>query len=86
MVHVENPEQYPMTIESLPNFSDPARQRWAAIPADIRQRLLTNVWCGQCCHAVTITNFNGSIVGGDLLLVGKCGKCQGDVARVIEDG
>lgn len=23
--------------------------------------------------------------GGDLLLVGKCAECHGDVARVIED-
>jgi hypothetical protein len=86
VVHFENPEQCPMTIESLPNFSSPARQRWASIPADIRQRLLANVWCGQCRHAVTITSFTGSIKGGDLLLLGKCAECQGDVARVIEGG
>ena len=86
MVHFENPEQCPMTIESLPNFSGPARQRWASIPADIRQRLLATVWCGQCRHAVRIMNFTGSIKGGDLLLVGKCAECQGVVARVIEGG
>lgn len=37
-----------MTIESLPTFTKPARQRWESIPADIRQRLLSNVWCGHC--------------------------------------
>ena len=72
------------SIESLPNFSPPARQRWESIPADIRKRLLSNVWCGQCCHETTITNFSGTIKGGDLLLVGKCAECHGDVARVIE--
>lgn len=71
-------------VESFPNFSPPARQRWESIPADIRQRLLSNVWCGQCRHETTITNFGGTIKGGDLLLVGKCAECQGDVARVIE--
>jgi uncharacterized CHY-type Zn-finger protein len=50
-----------MTIESLPNFTRLARQRWESIPADIRQRLLANVWCGQCRHEVTITNFTGTI-------------------------
>ena len=35
-----------MAIESLPTFTKPARQRWESIPADIRQRLLSNVWCG----------------------------------------
>ena len=56
-----------MTIESLPTFTKPARQRWESIPADIRQRLLSNVWCGQCRHETTITNFSGTIKGGDLL-------------------
>jgi len=73
-----------MSIESFPNFTPPARQRWESIPADIRKRLLSNVWCGGCRHEVTITNFTGAIKGGDLLLVGKCAKCHGDVARVIE--
>lgn len=73
-----------MIIESRPNFTPPARQRWESIPADIRQRLLCNVWCGQCRHETMITKFNGTIKGGDLLLVGKCAECQGDVARVIE--
>jgi len=73
-----------MVIESLPNCSRPARQRWESIPADIRQRLLAKVWCGQCRHEVTVTNFSGTIKGGDLLLVGKCAECHNDVARVIE--
>jgi hypothetical protein len=34
--------------------------------------------------AVTIANFSGAIKGGDLLLVGRCAECHGDVARVIE--
>ena len=56
-----------MTIELLPTFTKPARQRWESIPADIRRRLLSNVWCGQCRHETTITNFSGTIKGGDLL-------------------
>lgn len=43
-------------VESFPNFTKPARQRWESIPADIRQRLLSNVWCGHCSHETTITN------------------------------
>ncbi len=73
-----------MTPESLPTFTRSAGLHWESIPDDIRQRLLANVWCGQCCHEVTITNFSGTIKGGDLLLVGKCAQCNGDVARVIE--
>ena len=73
-----------MGVASFPNFTPPARQRWESIPADIRQRLLSNVWCGQCRHETTVINFSGAIKGGDLLLVGKCGGCHDDVARVIE--
>jgi len=73
-----------MTIESLPKITRPARRRWEAIPADVRRRLLSNVWCGRCRHEVTISNFSGSIKDGDLLLEGKCSECHGDVARVIE--
>ncbi|MEW6692083.1 MAG: hypothetical protein AB1340_04550 [Pseudomonadota bacterium] len=71
-------------VESFPTFTRPSRQRWESIPADIRQRLLSNVWCGHCRHETTITNFSGTIKGGDLLLVGQCAACHGDVARVIE--
>lgn len=42
--------------------------REVGVPADIRQRLLSNVWCGQCRHETTITNFIGTLKGGDLLL------------------
>ena len=73
-----------MTIESLPTFTKPPRQRWESIPADVRRRLLSNVWCGHCGHETTITDFSGAIKGGDLLLVGKCTECRGDVARLIE--
>jgi hypothetical protein len=71
-------------IESLATFSKLARQRWESIPVDIRMQLLSNVWCGQCSDDVTITEFSGAIRGNDLLLVGQCAECHGNVARVIE--
>ena len=71
-------------VESLPDFTETARRRWIAIPADIRQRLLANVWCVHCRDEVTITNFRGTMKNGDLLLVGQCAQCHADVARVIE--
>jgi len=73
-----------MGVELLPDFIPPARQCWESIPAHIRKQLLSNVWCGHCRHETTITNFSGTIERGDLLLVGKCAECHGDVARVIE--
>ena len=73
-----------MTIESFPDFTPPARKRWESISANVRQRLLKNVWCGACGHEVTIRNFSGAMQGRDLLLVGRCAECHGDVARLIE--
>lgn len=73
-----------MAIELLPVFTEPAHQRWESIPADIRRRLLSNVWCGQCRHETTITHFSAAIKDDDLLLVGTCAECRSDVARLIE--
>lgn len=72
------------TIESFQKFTAPAAKLWAVIPTDTRKMLLSNVWCGKCGHGVTITNFTGAVKAGDLLLVGKCSECHGDVARVVE--
>ncbi len=73
-----------MTIESIPKFTDTAVKLWETIPSETRHILLSNVWCGKCRHEVTISNFSGAVRAGDLLLVGKCSECHGDVARVIE--
>lgn len=73
-----------MSIESLPNFTDPAATLWATISPEAKKQLLSEVHCSKCRHAVTITNFTGVVKGGDLLLVGLCSECHGDVARVIE--
>jgi hypothetical protein len=75
-----------MPIESIPKFTDPAAKLWAAIPADTKKLLLANVWCSKCRHQVTITNFTGAVKAGDLLLVGLCSECRGDVARLVEMG
>lgn len=73
-----------MTVESIPKFTAPAAKLWAKISSEHKQQLLANVWCWNCRHEVTITNFSGAVKGGDLLLVGVCAECHSDVARVIE--
>ena len=73
-----------MVVESLPKFTAPAAKLWAAIPADYKKVLLSNVWCGNCRHEVTIKNFAGTVKSRDLLLIGQCSTCNGDVARLIE--
>lgn len=73
-----------MAIEAFPNLTAQAAELWAAIPADIRKRQLSSVWCGKCRHEVTITKFTGTVKTGGLLLVGKCSDCRGDVAKLVD--
>lgn len=73
-----------MKINSIPGFTTPASKQWIAIPSETQKCILSDVWCGKCRHEVTIKNFSGTIKGGDLLLVGKCSICQGDVAKVVK--
>jgi hypothetical protein len=74
-----------MTTDSIPNLAeDPAVRLWARVPDHGKQLILANVWCSKCRKGVTIKDYTGSIVGGDLLLSGKCSECRWDVARVLE--
>jgi hypothetical protein len=65
-------------------FTGKAKAMWDAIPPQIQERILTNVWCGHCSKATTITNFSGRVEKGDLILTGQCATCGGKVARLIE--
>ena len=67
----------PTGVECLPTFTKPPRQCRGSIAADLRQRLLSNVWCGLCRHEASITNFSGAIKDGNFLLEGKCAECYG---------
>ena len=73
-----------MNLESLPQFTPQAAKLWAELTPEIKNLLLFNVWCTKCRHEVKIKNYTGAVGGGDLLLVGQCSECFGDVARVIE--
>jgi hypothetical protein len=73
-----------MSVESIPNFTRPAAKLWATVPTEVKKPLLSNVWGGNCSHKGTITDFAGTVVGGDLVLQGLCSKYHGDVVRMIE--
>ena len=73
-----------LNVSYLPTFSAPAKKLWERIPKDTQARLVSNVWCGACHAETTITNFNGTCIGGNLLLEGQCKQCGGNVARYLE--
>jgi len=73
-----------MSIESAPEFTPQAAKLWDTLTEESKLILLTHVICSRCRHVVTIKNFAGTVISGDLLLSGKCAECNGDVARLVE--
>jgi|APGre2960657404_1045060.scaffolds.fasta_scaffold64329_1 uncharacterized CHY-type Zn-finger protein len=73
-----------MSKESLPEFTPQAAKLWHTLTEESKLILLTHVICSKCRHVVTIKNYSGTVVAGDLLLSGQCAECNGDVARLVE--
>jgi hypothetical protein len=67
------------------NFTPKAKKIWQAIPAEMRLKILNNVWCTQCCEMTGIGKVSGKVESGMLVLNGVCTRCGGKVARVIEN-
>ncbi len=76
-------EDKPVLINN--DFPPQAALLWNKIPQDKQQLILNNVYCIQCCVAVTMVNISGLVEGSSLVLKGSCGVCGGYVARVIEE-
>jgi len=57
---------------------------WLNLPADVRDKILKNVWCGQCRTAVTICDYSADLDEGVVVLHGFCAACGHKVARVLE--
>jgi len=68
----------------IDNFTRDARAFWNNIPLEIRERLLSNVYCTQCHSMTTITDYTGRIENDDLILDGFCIRCGSVVSRLIE--
>lgn len=60
------------------------KEKWNSIEKENQYKLLNNVWCNNCkCTKVTDYKIYSHKFG--IILRGKCSKCGGKVARVIED-
>jgi len=61
-----------------------AVQKWNEFPKDLQNRILDNVFCRKCI-VTTIVDYDIMLSSeGYILLKGKCKKCDGDVARVVD--
>jgi hypothetical protein len=67
-----------------PAFTLAAHILWNAIPQHFQERIMHNVWCPHCGDMTTMTDCTGEVHGWSLVLFGKCVRCEGKVARVLE--
>lgn len=78
-----------MRQESLPNqpsdpFTPAAARRWRKIPESAQEKILSNVWCGQCLGPVRIILETAQMQERCLILRGQCRNCGKSVCRVVE--
>ena len=73
-----------MTADLTPDSSKEALALWVSIPEEIRPMLLADVSCIHCGGEVVLSGAKGMMDGSDLVLIGRCSECGGDLARVIE--
>lgn len=57
---------------------------WMELSADIRSKILSNVWCPDCRTAVTICDYGVDFDRGLVVLRGFCATCGHKVARALE--
>ena len=68
----------------MSNFTPEAKKIWEEISAFAQEKLISNVYCGQCMGMTTIIDFKGELKAEDLVLSGKCQTCGSEVARLVE--
>jgi ribosomal protein S27E len=62
-----------------------ALRKWSKLNKTLQNKILTNVWCGNCGNATTIVDYDIHDDSLGFVLRGKCKKCGGKVARFVED-
>jgi len=61
-----------------------AKQFWNNIPGPIQVKLLNNFWCSSCRNVTGVVVETMTVENGDLVIKGKCTKCNNSIARLIE--
>lgn len=61
-----------------------ALKKWAKVPPEVQQKILSNVFCSKC-KVTTIVDYSLHDDRFGIALKGKCKKCGALVARFVED-
>jgi hypothetical protein len=80
--HVGNSKRPPLTQEAFP-FE--ARLAWMSLSPEAQDAILEVAWCAHCSAETPLTILGGELKSGGLLLRGKCVRCQGGIARFVEE-
>jgi hypothetical protein len=72
----------PQNTDETSSFE--ANKKWLMIPAEIRQMLVRNVFCGHCMDTVQIEKYVIKGFRDTVVLEGKCKNCGNSIARVID--
>jgi len=66
------------------NSKSKALEIWNRLSKDRQNAILANVFCRKC-KITTIRDYSVGRNGPDIILRGKCSKCNGPVARLVEN-
>ena len=58
--------------------------QWKRIPENIKEKILSNVWCSNCREGVLVVDYKMESHEFGLVIRGKCCKCGNEVARVVD--
>jgi len=61
-----------------------ANMQWKRIPKNIKEKILSNVWCSNCRDAISVADYYIENDKLGLIIHGKCSVCGSEVARVVE--
>ena len=80
-------EPTPQSIKLIERKSKPklsAQEKWNRLNAEQQELVISNVFCGNC-SLTTIVDYTLKNDKYGVVLEGKCKKCGGAVARLVED-
>ena len=67
-----------------PKFTPAAQHFWSSVNPTFRVRVLNNACCVTCRSNTSIELLSGCVERRNLILEGRCVRCGGEAARVIE--
>lgn len=59
--------------------------KWTAIPGELREKILSTVWCSKCLDTIILDDYTVIYEEPNLIISGTCPSCGTNVCRIIVD-